>query len=61
MRWVEIKSEKPPIAGKYVIKTVSKRGTKQKLEALYNGNSFDVNNQEPTHWLDEHNYVNIQN
>lgn len=53
MRWIDIKSEKPPIPGKYVIKTVNKRGTKLKLEALYNGNSFDVTNQEPTHWLNE--------
>lgn len=53
MRWVDIKSDKPPTKGKYVIKTVNKRGNILKLEALYNGNSFEVTNQEPTHWLNE--------
>jgi len=57
MQWIDISLEKPPVAGKYVVKTRTTMGNTHKLEAGYtitNGRGhFNVSNQIVTHWLKE--------
>lgn len=56
MEWIDINLEQPK-AGKYVVKTVSPKGIKRKIEAVYqvidDKGKFNVSNQTVTHWLKE--------
>ncbi len=54
MIWIPIDQSKPPKEGKYLVRTLSSHmKTIHRLEARFNGNSFDVTNQIVTHWLKE--------
>jgi len=53
MTWIEVSNKLPDKEGKYVIKTTTAFNNILKLEAFFNGKSFDVRNQVVTHWLKE--------
>lgn len=53
MKWIDLTERKPTSPGKYIIRTVTKQGTVNRFEARFDGNSFDISNQRPTHWLEE--------
>jgi len=57
MEWIDIKTEMPAVAGKYVVKTTTMMGNTHKVEChcsiTNNKASFNVSNQIVTHWLKE--------
>ena len=56
MEWIDINLEQPK-SGKYVVKTVSPKGIKRKIEAVYqiidDKGKFNISNQKVTHWIKE--------
>lgn len=56
MEWIDYKIKKPTKPGKYIVKTITPHKNVGRFDAKFNGNSFDVNNQIVTHWLNENNH-----
>ena len=63
MKWLPYNKDKPPLSGKYVVKTESQVWTNMgilrsthKLEPTFSGKTWACTNQEVTHYLNETHY-----